>query len=380
MTRSVCPDFPVLSALVLSMFVAPGLAASPTEGPDLEETARPVIQRLGLREAPVPLRDAPGWTPPRKIVVRADAERIAWLQPAAPGVELVSATTPAEAARAVADADGVIGFCSEEILAAGTGVRWLQLPYAGVERCVSLPAVGERDLLVTNAQRVYGPEIAEHVLAMILAFTRGLNLYLPAQETGTWDRTLVPEERLWELEGKTLLVVGLGGIGTEVARLGHAMGMTVLATRNSNRAGPSFVTYVGLADELPTLVPRADVVVNAAPLTPETTGLFDRDFFSAMKPGAYFINVGRGQSVVTDDLLEALRAGRIAGAGLDVTDPEPLPPDHPLWHEAGVIITPHVAAGSDLRSERLWIVMRENLRRFAAGDRMLSVVDIERGY
>jgi len=369
------------SAFALLLPAAVAVAASPAvNGESLAEAARPVIERLGLREATVALRDSGDWTAPRKIVVRGDAERIAWLQPAAPGVELVAAGTHEQAVAAVVGAQGLMGFCSADILAAGAELRWLQLPYAGAESCVSLPALRERDILVTNAQRVYGPEIAEHVMAMILAFTRGLDRYIPAQQAGDWDRDLVPEERLWELEDKTLLVVGLGGIGTEVARLGHAMGMTVLATRNSSRAGPSFVDYVGLADELPSLTPRADVIVNAAPLTPATTGLFDEAFFSAMKPTAYFINVGRGRSVVTDDLVAALEAGRLAGAGLDVTDPEPLPEDHPLWRMPGVIITPHVAAGSDLRSERLWIVMRENLRRYAEGGRMLSVVDVERGY
>jgi len=369
------------SAFALLLPAAVAVAASPAvNGESLAEAARPVIERLGLREATVALRDSGDWTAPRKIVVRGDAERIAWLQPAAPGVELVAAGTHEQAVAAVVGAQGLMGFCSADILAAGAELRWLQLPYAGAERCVSLPALRERDILVTNAQRIYGPEIAEHVMAMILAFTRGLDRYIPAQQAGDWDRDLVPEERLWELEDKTLLVVGLGGIGTEVARLGHAMGMTVLATRNSSRAGPSFVDYVGLADELPSLTPRADVIVNAAPLTPATTGLFDEAFFSAMKPTAYFINVGRGRSVVTDDLVAALEAGRLAGAGLDVTDPEPLPEDHPLWRMPGVIITPHVAAGSDLRSERLWIVMRENLRRYAEGGRMLSVVDVERGY
>lgn len=374
-TAILTPALAILVSGVAVVFIYPAQGAE-----SLAEEARPVIERLGLRESPVPVRDSGQWTPPRKIIVRADAERIAWLQPAAPGVELVSARTVDEAVAAAPGAQGVMGFCSDEILAAAPDLHWLQLPYAGAEHCVSLPAVRERNILVTNAQRVYGPEMAEHVMAMMLALTRGLNRYIPAQETGTWDRGLVPEERLWELDGKTLLVVGLGGIGTEVARLGHAMGMTVLATRNSSRDGPSFVSYVGLPDELLVLTGRADIVVNAAPLTPATTGMFDEAFFSAMKPGSYFINVGRGRSAVTEDLMSALRDGRLAGAGLDVTDPEPLPPDHPLWKMPGVIITPHVAAGSDLRSERLWIVMRENLRRYAAGEPMLSVVNVERGY
>ena len=285
-----------------------------------------------------------------------------------------------QAVLAAPGAQGLIGFCSAEILEAGPDIQWVQLPYAGAERCVALSAIHERNILVTNAQRIYGPEIAEHVMAMILSFTRGLYRFIPAQSEGAWDRRLVPEERLWELEGKTLLVVGLGGIGTEVARLGAAMGMKVLATRNSRREGPEFVEYVGLADELPDLTHRADIVVNAAPLTPATVDLFDADFFSAMKPTAYFINVGRGGSVVTADLVEALEDGKLAGAGLDVTDPEPLPQGHPLWSMPNVIITPHVAARSDLRSERLWVVLRENLRRYVAGEPMLSVVDTARGY
>jgi phosphoglycerate dehydrogenase-like enzyme len=292
----------------------------------------------------------------------------------------VAAETEEEAIAAAPGADALIGFCSEPILEAGRDIRWIQLPYAGAERCVAIPAVRERDILVTNAQRIYGPEIAEHVLAMTLMFSRGLYVYYPEQQAGRWSRGAVPEERLWELSGKTMLVAGLGGIGTETARRAHALGMNVIATRGSRREGPDFVSYVGLADELPELAERADVVVNATPLTPATRGMFDADFFARMKPTAYFINVGRGASVVTDDLVAALRNGAIAGAGLDVTDPEPLPAGHPLWSMPNVIITPHISAGSDVRLGRLWIVMRENLRRYAAGERMLSVVDVERGY
>ncbi|MDH4030119.1 MAG: D-2-hydroxyacid dehydrogenase [Chromatiales bacterium] len=365
-------------SLSVALLAHSGVQARDTEA--LAEQARPVIERLGLRESRQPVREIAGWRRPSRIVVRSDADRVQWLQPAAPGVELVPASSAEEAVAAAAGSDGVIGFCAPELLTAGTGIRWLQLPYAGAENCLAIPAIRERDILVTNAQRIYGPEIAEHVMAMILSFTRGLHKYIPQQAQGNWDRGLVAEENLWELEGKTLLVVGLGGIGTEVARLGHGMGMRVIATRNSSRHGPEFVSHVGLADELPQLVPDADVVVNAAPLTPSTDDLFDADFFAAMKTTAYFINVGRGGSVVTDDLVSALRSGELAGAGLDVTDPEPLPHGHPLWKLPNVIITPHVAAGSDLRSERLWIVMRENLRRYAAGEPMLSVVDTLKGY
>jgi phosphoglycerate dehydrogenase-like enzyme len=140
------------------------------------------------------------------------------------------------------------------------------------------------------------------------------------------------------------------------------------------------VSYVGLPDELPKLAREADFIVNCAPLTPQTTGIFDGAFFATLKPGTYFISVGRGRSTVTADLIAALSSGHLAGAGLDVVDPEPLPADSPLWHLPNVIITPHVSAQTAVSQEQRNLVLVENLRRYAAGEPMLSVVDIERGY
>ena len=339
-----------------------------------------LVDELGLLEAPTPVREWAGWRKPTKVVVRGGEGFADWLQEVAPGVEIVSAPDYGDAMGSLAGADAVLGYCSAEILGAGDQLRWVQLYSAGAERCVSLPGVRDREILVTNAQRIYGPEIAEHVLAMMLAFSRGLYRYIPEQLEGRWSRGAVPEDRMWELDGRTILVVGLGGIGTEVARRAHALGMRVLATRRSSREGPDFVDYVGLADELEELAAEADVVVNATPLTEETTGIFDADFFARMKPTAYFINIGRGRSVVTEDLVAALQAGELAGAGLDVTDPEPLPAGHPLWKLPNVIITPHVAGSSAEAERRQGLVVRENLRRYVAGEPMLSVVDVERGY
>jgi phosphoglycerate dehydrogenase-like enzyme len=156
--------------------------------------------------------------------------------------------------------------------------------------------------------------------------------------------------------------------------------MRVTATRASDRTGPDFVSYVGLPDELLKLTRDADFVVNCAPLTPQTTGIFNREFFAAMKPGAYFLSVGRGRSTVTADLIAALKSGQVAGAGLDVVDPEPLPADSPLWHLPNVIITPHISADTALADEERSALMRENLRRYVAGEPLLAVVDIARGY
>jgi phosphoglycerate dehydrogenase-like enzyme len=183
-----------------------------------------------------------------------------------------------------------------------------------------------------------------------------------------------------DLEGKTVLVVGLGGIGTEVAKRAHALGMRVIATRASGRNGPDYVSYVGLPDELLKLAAEADFVVNCTPLTPQTTGLFDQAFFRTLKPSAYFLNVGRGKSVVTSDLIAALSAGKLAGAGLDVVDPEPLPADNPLWRLPNVIITPHISANTSVSEQQRIALLRENLRRYTAGEPLLAVVDVSHGY
>ncbi len=374
-----------MNALIRAAAVSAGclcLFASPPAAPQGEdaETAR-LVADLGLKESATALSERPGWRAPRRVVLPAAAAgRLAWLQEAAPGVTLAVAKDRDEAAALAKDADGVIGFCTPEVLAGGAQLRWIQLLSAGVERCVGIQGFVGHGIHLTNMQKVAGPVMAEHVIAFMLALTRGFAGYVPLQARGEWRDDAVPSSRMWSVEGRTMLVVGLGGIGTEVARRAHALGMQVIATRNSRRHGPPYVSEVGLSGDLHAFAARADVIVNALPLTPETRGLFDRKFFDAAKRGALFINVGRGASVVTADLVAALEDGRIGGAGLDVTEPEPLPSDHPLWRAPNVIITPHVAADIDTGDDARWIVVRENLRRFAAGGKLLSEVDLAKGY
>lgn len=357
------------------------LAAFPAVSSEEDATTARLVEELGLRESATALRERPGWSPPRKVVLMgADAARVAWMQEAAPRVELVGAADRAAAAREAADADAVIGECVAEVIEAGPRIRWVQRMYAGVERCLTIPAFAERDIALTNMQKVAGSVMAEHVLAFMFGLTRGLADYVPAQARGEWADEAVPESRMWEVKGRTMLVVGLGGIGTEVAKRAPALGMTVLAVRNSGTDGPPYVAEVGLPDKLLPLAGRADVIVSTLPLTPETKGLMNKAFFDAAKRGALFINVGRGGTVVTDDLVAALRDGRLGGAGLDVTDPEPLPPDHPLWKAPNVIITPHVAAAVEGDEEPRWLLAKENLRRYAAGGKLLSEVDLQKGY
>jgi phosphoglycerate dehydrogenase-like enzyme len=338
--------------------------------------------QLGLQEGEKPVEQRAGWRPPRKIIVRnLQFPGAEYLRATAPNVQFIVTDTIDAAIQQASDADAVIGWCDARLLKAGPRIRWIQFLYAGVESCVSVPEVRDGTVLLTNMQRVQAPIIGEHATAMMLALARGLDLGVAQQPARAWrPEALLGSTRLRTLRGKTLLVAGLGGIGTEVAQRAHALGMRVIATRASGRTGPDFVSYVGPPEELAKLVAEADVIVNALPFTPTTRAVFDAPMFARMKRGALFVNVGRGGTVVTSALVDALYSGALGGAALDVTDPEPLPTDHPLWGAPNLIITPHISSESDLGVTRVWEIARENLRRYVAGVKMLSEVDVSRGY
>ncbi|MBT4521293.1 MAG: D-2-hydroxyacid dehydrogenase [Halieaceae bacterium] len=338
-----------------------------------------MIATLGLREHSVPVRELPGWKVPEKVVVWMQTEeQLEGLRAVAPGVEIVGVTSPAQATEHIGDAQVLLGICQEPLLAKAEQLHWVQVYWAGVEDCTILPGMRKGRIILSNGQRIGSPALADHAIAMMMMLMRGLDIFHANQNADLWQRN--SGANLLELGGRTVLVVGLGGIGTQVAWRAHNLGMRVLATRNSSRNGPDYVDYVGLADEAISLAKQADVVINATPLTDSTRGMFNRAFFDAMKESAYFISVGRGASTVTDDLVAALEKGQITGAGLDVTEPEPLPAGHPLWSTSRVIISPHVASRSDRSFQRLWLLVQENLRRYVEGDALLSVVNIERGY
>ena len=369
-------------AFCLLCFVLPVGAATAGghTGATLPDAAE-VIEELGLDLSETPLRETDTWVKPEKVIVRGFGPiNDQFLASRIDGVEFITAMEEADALKHIEDADAVIGFCTAELIQKAKRLQWIHMPSAGVESCVTLPEVRRGNFVITNMQKVSSAPIAEHVMGFILTFSRGLAPYWTAQADAKWAPPPLGVPTAWELKDKTILVVGLGGIGRQVAKRAKAMGMRVVATRNSSRDGPDTVDYVGLPDELLTLAAEARVVVNALPLTPQTDGLFDAAFFEAMPSNAYFINVGRGQSAVTEDLVAALKDKKIAGAGLDVTEPEPLPSDHPLWRTPNVLITPHVAAASDLTLARYMTVVAENAKRFANGDALYSVVDVDQGY
>ncbi len=374
---------PQIAALWLLATASNGLSA---QGPDTQS----LVESLQLQEAAEPVHLDRRWQHPRKIVVTIPQGYPGGQPPDYRGElkEITGSIDVVAIERAhgqdpdpllVGDADVFLGYCSQGMVEAMPNLRWLQHYGTGMDRCLT-PSVKERDFILTNVQHTAGPPVAEHTIALLLTLTRSLHALHTEQQRGNFDRNTVLHLPMLEIGGKTMLIVGLGGIGTEIARRAAGMDMRVIGIRRSSREGPEYVEYVGLTDELYDLAGQADVIVNALPLTAETQGIYNRDFFDRVKRGAYFISISRGGNTVTTDLVAALKDGRLGGAALDVTDPEPLPSDHELAKLPNVVITPHVSFSTDRAFERGWEVVKENLRRYIAGDKLLNIVDIQRGY
>ncbi len=344
-----------------------------------QTTIDELIEQTGVEPGEIAMRDMPSWRTPKKIIMREFGIPVAEIREMMPAVEVVTARSESEALVHASTADAIIGWCSERLIAAAPNATWAQIGSAGAEGCMSTQRIMSGDVVLTNMQKMSSPMIAEHAIAMTMSLFRQLPFFTKGMARGKWLRGAQEVGQMQSVVGKTMLVAGLGGIGTEVARRAAALDMRVIGTRRSSREGPEFVEYVGLSDELVTLAGEADVIVIALPLTPETEGLIDKEFFAAAKKGVFLINVGRGKIVDTDDLVDALKSGQVAGAGLDVTEPEPLPWNHALWKQSNVLITPHISSRGFSR-ERQAILLKENLRRFVAGDALLNVVDPELGY
>ena len=292
-----------------------------------------------------------------------------------PEAEVVPARKEELAALAEA-ADGLVGAPGADVVRAARKLRWLQVPSGGVEPYL-IPEVTDAAVVLTNAKIIQGPEIADHAMAMLLALSRGLRRALADGQHGKWRPTAYEPI---ELRGKTALIVGLGGIGTQIAERASAFGMHVLAVDPEDKPYLRAVEEIARPDDLHDLLPRADVLFIAAPITPSTRGLIGAKEIALLKKTSHVINVSRGELIVTDDLVQALAGGRLAGAGLDVTDPEPLPAGHPLWALDNVIITPHIAGVSDQVLRRRVDLVKENVRRFARGLPLLNLVDKRKGY
>lgn len=309
--------------------------------------------------------------PPQTALTRQWARR---LTQAVPGMALILAEDAQQADAAIPTADAAFGTLPAALLAKAQRLRWLQAPQAAPPAGYYYPELTTHALTVTNFREIYNDHISAHILSFVLAFARGLHVFIPQQLRREWKKP--PEDSgVVPLPGATALIVGLGGIGAETARLLAAFGVQVLAVDARRTDKPDHVAELHPADALDTLLPRADFVILTVPHTPATEGFFNRARFRAMKPTAFFINIGRGMTTRLDDLVAALDAHEIAGAALDVYEQEPLPADHPLWGMANVLLTPHMAGYGPHLNERRFQIILDNCRAFAEGRPLRNVVD-----
>jgi phosphoglycerate dehydrogenase-like enzyme len=294
-----------------------------------------------------------------------------------PGAVVKAFQDPGDARADIEDADAAYGTVPPDLFARAKKLRWIAAPLAGLGGDWFYDELVRSDVVVTNMRGIYNEHLAAHIMGFVLAFARRFDQYLPQQAERTWRRA----QPVIDLPSTTALIVGVGGAGAEASRLCAAFGMHVVGVDPRITAPSEGMTELVTPDHLDERLGEADFVILTTPETPETRGMFDAGRFARMKRGAYFINIGRGPCVVTDDLVAALHSGQIAGAGLDVVTPEPLPPDHPLWTMPGVLITPHTAIyGAPHQQDRREAIFLENCRRFVAGEPLLNMVDKRRWF
>jgi phosphoglycerate dehydrogenase-like enzyme len=309
--------------------------------------------------------------PPQTALTRKWAGQLAGT---VSGMKLIVAEDADAAAAAIVTADAVFGTLPPDLLAKAKRLRWLQAPQAAPPAGYYYPDLIAHPLTVTNFREIFNDHISAHILAFVLAFARGLHVFIPQQLRREWKKP--PEDHgVVPLPGSAALIVGLGGIGTETARLLSAFGIQVLATDARRADKPEFVAEMHKPEALDSLLPRADFVILTVPHTPATEGFFNRTKFRLMKPSAFFINIGRGMTTKLDDLVAALNAKQIAGAALDVYEQEPLPAEHPLWGMPNVLLTPHMAGYGPHLNERRFQIIQDNCRAFAEGQPLRNVVD-----
>ena len=254
-------------------------------------------------------------------------------------------------------------------------LKWIQSFSAGVEKVLT-QEVKESDVIVTNVSGIHAIPIAEHVLGFMLIFTRRFYETFKQQEKKIWKK----DKKITELREKTVLVVGLGHIGTEVARLSNYLGAYVIAIKQNVKNKPDFISKVYSADQMDKILPKADFVILCLPHTEKTHHIFDKKKFKLMKKSAVIINIGRGGLINEMDLLEALDKKIIGGAGLDVTEEEPLPKNSKLWEMENVVITPHHSGWSEKYMDRAIDIFCLNLKAYLKGKPLPNLVDKKRGY
>lgn len=305
------------------------------------------------------------------------AERINRLRATYPDLDVRVEVDLAKIPSTLSDADAFVGRGRHvTLLRDAKRLRWVQTLTAGAD-AVDFDMLEERGIVLTNGSGIHAPNLAEHLLMLMLAFARGLPDLMRAQQRHEWKRE---GHRSFELAGQTLCIIGLGDIGCALAERAAALGMRITGVRRRILPVPTCVETVGRFDDLDDLLADADHVAICVPLTVKTNQMFDSRRIGMLKPSAYIYNIGRGEVIDQGVLIRALSEGRLAGAGLDVTTPEPLPADSPLWNLDNVIITSHTGGGSPRRMDRFLDLLIENIRRYRDGAPLRNVVDPVEGY
>ena len=311
------------------------------------------------------------------VALPAREDQRTHLEKIAPCAEVIYCPAAEVTKELVWKADVILGNVPADMIQNSPNLRWLQLNNAGTEGYCT-PGVLPEEAILTNATGTYGMAISEHMIAMLFMLQKRLDTYYQQQKYHSWGK----QEHMMVVEGSTTLVIGLGDIGTAFAEKMHAMGSRVLGIRRTMQPKPDTVEEQYTMEHLHELLPQADVVALSLPAWKETQGVIGKEELKLMKKTAVILNVGRGSAIDTDALSDALYAGEVFGAGLDVMDPEPLPPDHPLWNAPHTIITPHVSGKYDLPAtlEKIWNLILDNLERWEKGRDLKNVIDLSTGY
>ena len=296
-----------------------------------------------------------------------------------PGVEFVFAASEDDQARAIADADAFMGTPSRDVFLAADRLRWLHCPGTGIDKLTAIPEIADSDVVLTNARGPHAAPMADHVMAVCLAFAHKTNDMMADQKARVWD-TAKYDRAVVQIEDATMGILALGGIGTAVARRAHAFGMEVRAVDAKPFPPPPFVSEVWGTDRLDDLLKASDWFVVTAPYTNDSKGMIGARELALMKPTAHLVIISRGGIVDEDALYDTLSAGRIAGAAIDAFESEPLPPDSRWWGLDNVIISPHASALTVEMWEGRREIFRENLRRFLANEPFIYVCDKTAGF
>lgn len=285
------------------------------------------------------------------------------LGPKFPEVVIHGATNEAEAEKFIGQTDAIVAFrIPDTLIQKASKLKWIHAMTTGVDYIVNLPSL-KKDVIITSTHGIHGPQVSELAFLLMLALNRNFPQVVRNQDKGLWERW--PGRLLWK---KKVGILGVGIIGEEIARKCKAFGMEVFGVDIVRKKLDCIDAFYG-PEDIVKVAQEIDYLVLVAPNTPQTEKIVGQKVLSAMKTTAFVINLGRGELVDDDALLGALKAGKIAGAGLDTYWQEPLPKDHPFWKMTNVIVSPHVAGMSDIYLEQALTIVEENIRRFARGER-----------